>query len=72
MTHITKIQTITGHCVKTNSKEPKNTQEIYPLNRHGDRIFLLVARLPYSGLGRLIVEVSGSQAVRHTNFGRTP
>jgi hypothetical protein len=72
VTQFTKMKTITGHCIKTNAKKPKNTKEIYPRDRHGNRIFLLVARLPYLGLGRLIVEVFGSQAVRHTKLGRTP
>jgi hypothetical protein len=51
---------------------PKNTQEIYPLGRQGNRIFPPLARQHYSGLFRLIVEVSGSQAVRHITLGRTP
>ena len=36
------------------------------------KIFLIVVQEPYSDLGRVIVEVSRSRAVRHIALGRTP
>jgi len=38
----------------------------------GNFCFSLLAQQPFSGLGRLIVEISRSHTHRHTTFGRTP